>query len=109
MSADSGLKTFRDSDGLWEGHDISQVATPQAWEADKEIVLEFYNHRRRQAHQVEPNAGHKALADFDVHLEVTIITQNLDELHERAGSSNVVYLHGELAIVRSEDDRSLVY
>jgi len=109
MSADSGLKTFRDSDGLWEGHDISQVATPQAWEADKELVLEFYNERRRQAHEVEPNAGHKALADLEEYYDVTIITQNVDELHERAGSSDVVHLHGELAKVRSEEDRSLVY
>lgn len=109
MSADSGLKTFRDSDGLWEGHDIQEVATPQAWENDKKLVLEFYNQRREQAHSVEPNAGHKALARLENQYEVSIITQNVDDLHERAGSSNVVHLHGELSKVRSEEDPSLIY
>lgn len=109
MSADSGLKTFRDSDGLWEGHDIRKVATPQAWETDKELVLDFYNQRRKEAHQVAPNAGHKALAKLEEQFDVTIITQNVDDLHERAGSTDVVHLHGELSKVRSEKDRSLVY
>ena len=109
MSADSGLKTFRDSDGLWEGHNIQEVATPQAWERDKELVLEFYNERRHQLHTVDPNAGHQALAELEEHYEVTIITQNVDDLHERAGSSDVVHLHGELSKVRSEDDSSLIY
>lgn len=109
MSADSGLKTFRDSDGLWEGHDVSEVATPQAWERDKELVLEFYNQRRQQAHAVDPNAGHKALAQLEEQYDVTIITQNVDSLHERAGSSDVVHLHGQLSKVRSEDDPSLIY
>ncbi len=109
MSADSGLKTFRDSDGLWEGHDISKVATPDAWRRDPETVLKFYNERRRQAHRAQPHEGHKALADLDEHFEVTIITQNVDSLHERAGSENVVHLHGQLSKVRSETDQSLIY
>jgi len=96
MSADSGIKTFRDDNGLWEGHDVREVATPQAWERNKELVLNFYNERREQAHSVDPNKGHKALT-------------KLDDLHERAGSSNVLHLHGELSKVRSEKDRSLVY
>ncbi len=109
MSADSGLKTFRDSDGLWEGYDVRDVATPQAWERDKELVLEFYNQRRKQLHSVDPNAGHKALAQLEEQYDVTIITQNVDDLHERAGSSEVLHLHGELSKVRSEDDPSLIY
>ncbi len=96
MSADSGLKTFRDSDGLWEGYDIRDVATFQAWQDDKETVLDFYNKRRKQAFEAEPNAGHKAIAKLEESYEVTIITQNVDSLHERAGSENVVHLHGEL-------------
>lgn len=109
MSADSGLKTFRDSDGLWEGHDVRQVATPQAWKNDKELVLQFYNERRKQLHSVDPNEGHKALARLEEKFDVTIVTQNVDDLHERGGSSEVLHLHGELAKVRSEKDRSLVY
>ena len=109
MSADSGLKTFRDSDGLWEGHNVKEVATPQAWEADKELVLDFYNQRRKQAHQVKPNVGHKAIAELEEQFDVTIITQNVDDLHERAGSTDVIHLHGELSKVRSEKDRSLIY
>jgi NAD-dependent deacetylase len=109
MSADSGLKTFRDSGGLWEGYDIRDVATVQAWEDNKERVLDFYNKRRKQAFEAEPNAGHKALAKLEEKYEVTIITQNVDPLHERAGSENVVHLHGELSKVRSEKDRSLIY
>jgi NAD-dependent deacetylase len=109
MSADSGLKTFRDSDGLWEGHDIQEVATPQAWERDKELVLKFYNQRRKQLHSVDPNRGHEAIAQLEEQYDVTIITQNVDDLHERAGSSDVVHLHGELSKVRSEEDPSLVY
>lgn len=109
MSADSGLKTFRDSDGLWEGHNVQEVATPQAWERDKELVLEFYNQRRKQAHSVDPNAGHKALAQLEEQYDVTIITQNVDDLHERAGASDVIHLHGELSKVRSEEDPSLIY
>ncbi|WP_138429037.1 SIR2 family NAD-dependent protein deacylase [Fodinibius saliphilus] len=109
MSADSGLKTFRGSDGLWEGHDIRDVATPQAWHNDKELVLDFYNERRKQAHSVDPNEGHHAIAKLEDQYDVTVITQNVDSLHERAGSSDVLHLHGELSKVRSEEDRSLVY
>lgn len=109
MSADSGLKTFRDSDGLWEGHDIQEVATPRAWQNNKELVLDFYNERRAQAHSVKPNKGHKALANLEEEYDVIIITQNVDSLHERAGSSDVLHLHGELSKVRSEQDSSLIY
>lgn len=109
MSADSGLKTFRDSDGLWEGHDIRKVATPQAWQRNPELVLEFYNERRKQLSQVEPNQGHKALVRLEEQYDVTIITQNVDNLHERAGSSEVIHLHGELSKVRSEKKPSLIY
>jgi NAD-dependent deacetylase len=109
MSADSGLKTFRDSDGLWEGHNVRDVATPQAWKRDKELVLDFYNQRRQQAYTVDPNEGHKALARLEKQYDVTIITQNVDSLHERAGSSHVVHLHGQLSKVRSEKDPSLIY
>lgn len=109
MSADSGLKTFRDSDGLWEGHDVREVATPQAWQRDKELVLEFYNQRRQQAHSVDPNKGHKALTELEQQYDVQIITQNVDSLHEQAGSSKVLHLHGQLSKVRSEKDRSLIY
>ncbi|NGP88434.1 SIR2 family NAD-dependent protein deacylase [Fodinibius halophilus] len=109
MSADSGLKTFRGSDGLWEGHDVHDVATPQAWHNDKELVLDFYNERRKQAHSVEPNEGHRAIAQLEEQYDVTVITQNVDSLHERAGSTDVLHLHGELSKVRSEKDRSLVY
>lgn len=109
MSADSGLKTFRDSDGLWEDHDIYEVATPEGWQRDKELVLEFYNQRRKQAQSVDPNEGHKALAQLEEQYDVTIITQNVDALHERAGSTEVVHLHGQLSKVRSEKDPSLIY
>ncbi|MFH5833060.1 SIR2 family NAD-dependent protein deacylase [Halalkalibaculum sp. DA384] len=109
MSADSGLQTFRGSDGLWEGYNIQEVATVQAWENDPERVLEFYNQRRRQIYEVEPNEGHRALSRLEKYFDVTIITQNVDNLHERAGSSHVLHLHGELSKVRSVDDRFLVY
>jgi len=109
MSADSGLKTFRDSDGLWEGYDIEDVATPQAWEKDKQLVLDFYNDRRVQSYSVEPNKGHEAIARLEDKYDVTIITQNVDKLHERAGSTHVLHLHGQLSKVRSERDSSLVY
>lgn len=109
MSADSGLQTFRDEDGLWEGHDIQKVATPQAWENNRELVLKFYNDRRKQAHTVEPNRGHKALAKLEQDYRVHIITQNVDSLHEQAGSSKVLHLHGQLSKVRSENDKSLIY
>ncbi|MGD8428441.1 MAG: NAD-dependent deacylase [Balneolaceae bacterium] len=109
MSADSGLKTFRDSDGLWEGHDVRDVATPQAWERNKELVLEFYNERRKQAYSANPNKGHLAISKLEEKYDVHIITQNVDTLHERAGSSKVLHLHGQLSKVRSENDPSLIY
>ena len=108
MSAESGLKTFRDADGLWEGHDVMEVATPQAFERNPELVLEFYNQRRKQLKEVSPNEGHIGLAKLEEHFNVHIITQNVDNLHERAGSSNVIHLHGELNKVRSTFDEDLV-
>ena len=101
MSAESGLKTFRDADGLWEGHDVMSVASPEGFARNPELVLDFYNQRRRQLLQVEPNAAHFALAELEKNFKVTIITQNVDDLHERAGSQNVIHLHGELLKVRS--------
>lgn len=109
VSAESGLKTFRDADGLWEGHDVTQVATPEAWNADYELVLRFYNERRRQLGTVEPNAAHKALAEPEAKYKVTVITQNIDDLHERGGSSNVCHLHGELTKARSIADDATLY
>ncbi|MEL6812740.1 MAG: NAD-dependent deacylase [Bacteroidota bacterium] len=108
MSAESGLKTFRDSNGLWEGHDVMQVASPQGFANNPELVLEFYNQRRRQLLEVQPNSAHVALTKLEKDHEVTIITQNVDDLHERAGSSRVVHLHGELLKVRSTFDENLV-
>lgn len=101
ISAESGLKTFRDADGLWEGHDIMEVASPIGWNKNPALVLDFYNKRRAQLLSVQPNLAHKIIADFESHFEVTIITQNVDDLHERAGSSNILHLHGELLKVRS--------
>ncbi len=109
MSAESGVKTFRDSDGLWNNYRIEEVASPIAWERDPEMVLEFYNQRRRQLFEVEPNAGHRALVRLEEKYNVQIITQNVDDLHERAGSSNVLHLHGELKKARSTVDPNLVY
>ncbi|QBA64427.1 SIR2 family NAD-dependent protein deacylase [Muriicola soli] len=109
MSADSGLKTFRDADGLWEGHDVMEVASPQGFRAQPQLVLQFYNERRRQLLQVEPNAGHKALVELELKYDVQIITQNVDDLHERAGSSRVLHLHGELFKVRSTAPPYKVY
>lgn len=101
MSAESGIKTFRDADGLWEGHDIMEVASPMGWAKNPELVLDFYNKRRAQLGEVHPNRGHKIIAELEHHFDVHIITQNVDNLHERAGSSKVVHLHGELLKVRS--------
>ncbi len=101
VSAESGLKTFRDAGGLWEGHSIEDVATPEAFARNPQLVLEFYNQRRKQLYEVEPNAGHFALAALQNHFEVSIVTQNVDDLHERAGSGKVIHLHGELKKVRS--------
>lgn len=108
ISAESGLSTFRDADGLWEGHDVMQVASPIGWEQNRELVLDFYNQRRRQLKEVEPNPAHKALKELEKEYEVHIITQNVDDLHERAGSKNVLHLHGELRKVRSTFDENLV-
>ena len=108
ISAESGIKTFRDSDGLWEGHDIMEVASPIGWERNQEKVLDFYNIRRKQLLQVHPNAAHIALVELEKKFNVNIITQNIDDLHERAGSSNVTHLHGELLKVRSTFDEDLI-
>lgn len=109
ISAESGIPTFRDSDGLWEGYDVSEVATPEGWRKNPELVLEFYNQRRKRALEVAPNDGHRILAELESLFDVTIITQNVDNLHERAGSSNVIHLHGSLFQSRSTIDESLVY
>ncbi len=109
ISAESGIKTFRDADGLWENHDIMDVASPQGWRRNPQMVLEFYNQRRRQLLTVEPNAAHRALVDIEKKYNVVIVTQNIDDLHERAGSSNVVHLHGELRKARSFTHEHLIY
>lgn len=101
MSAESGLKTFRDADGLWEGHNVMEVATPEGFAANPELVLEFYNQRRRQLFEVTPNSAHFGLAELEKNYKVTIVTQNVDDLHERAGSKNVIHLHGELLKARN--------
>ena len=109
ISAESGLKTFRDSDGLWEGYDIEEVATATAWKRNPELVLEFYNMRRRNVAAAQPNAAHVALARLEKDFEVYIITQNIDDLHERAGSTRVLHLHGEIFKMRSEKKEDLIY
>lgn len=109
ISAESGLRTFRDSDGLWEGYDVTEVATPRAWRKDPQLVLDFYNMRRRDVLKAEPNAGHLGLAELEKDFDVHIITQNIDDLHERAGSSKVLHLHGQIFQMRSEADEALVY
>jgi NAD-dependent deacetylase len=109
ISAESGIKTFRDLDGLWEGYNVEDVATPEAWRRNPELVLQFYNERRKQGSEVLPNAAHYILADLQEQFDVQIITQNVDNLHERAGSKNVLHLHGELYQSRSTKDPKLVY
>lgn len=109
ISAESGLRTFRDSDGLWEGYNIEDVATPRAWRRDPQLVLDFYNMRRRNVKDAEPNAAHRVLAELEEHYDVHIVTQNIDDLHERAGSTKVLHLHGEIFKMRSEHNESLVY
>jgi len=109
VSAESGLQTFRDSDGLWNNYSIHEVATYDAWLKNKELVIDFYNHRRKELFKVEPNAAHIALAKLEEKYNVHIITQNIDNLHERGGSSKVLHLHGELTKSRSTLDESLVY
>jgi len=106
MSAESGVSTFRDAGGLWEGHDIMEVASPQGFAANPALVLDFYNQRRRQLFEVAPNDGHKALAELENKYRVSIITQNVDDLHERAGSTSILHLHGELLKARSVRNES---
>lgn len=108
ISAESGLKTFRDSGGLWEEYDVYDVATPEAWAKNPALVLEFYNKRRTQLQTVKPNAAHTHLSQLDNHFNTTIITQNVDDLHERGGSKNIIHLHGELTKVRSVTNYSLI-
>lgn len=109
ISAESGIKTFRDADGLWEGHDVMQVASPMGWEKNQELVLDFYNKRRKQLLSVHPNPAHRVLAELESDFDVAIITQNIDDLHERAGSTQVLHLHGELLKARSTFDENLVF
>ena len=109
ISAESGLKTFRDIDGLWENHRIEDVATPDAWDRDPELVLKFYNERRKQVNLAQPNKAHQLLAELEKNYEVNIVTQNIDDLHEKGGSTKVHYLHGEINKARSTVDPSLIY
>ncbi len=109
ISAESGIATFRGSGGLWEGHDVTEVASPGGWYKNPAMVLEFYNQRRRQMVACAPNAGHFALVELEKHFDVQIITQNIDNLHERAGSTKVLHLHGEILFARSSQDESLLY
>jgi NAD-dependent protein deacetylases, SIR2 family len=109
ISAESGLQTFRGADGLWEGHRVEDVATPEAWAADPGLVLEFYNKRRRAVREAEPNVAHRALVDLERAYDVRIVTQNVDDLHERAGSSQVLHLHGEVLKARSTRNPRLVW
>jgi NAD-dependent deacetylase len=109
MSAESGIKTFRDADGLWEGHDVMEVASPEGWHRNKALVLDFYNQRRKQLLEVNPNEGHLILAELEKDFDVHIVTQNVDDLHERAGSTKVLHLHGELRKVQSTVYPDLIY
>jgi NAD-dependent deacetylase len=109
MSSESGIRTFRDSGGLWEEYDVTEVASPEAWERNRDLVLRFYNERRRQLATCKSNDGHLGLAELEKHFDVHIITQNIDDLHERAGSTKILHLHGELTKARSTSDPSLVY
>ena len=109
ISAESGLKTFRDMGGIWEKYDVYKVATPEAWKNNPELVLKFYNERRKQLLKAKPNEAHKLLAKLEKKYNINIITQNIDDLHERAGSKNILHLHGELRKARSECNESLIY
>jgi len=109
ISAESGIATFRDANGLWEGHDVMEVASPQGWCKNPALVLDFYNQRRKNAHDAQPNPGHRTLAELEKYFKVTIVTQNVDNLHEKAGSSKVIHLHGSLFQSRSTLDENLVY
>jgi NAD-dependent deacetylase len=108
MSAESGISTFRDSNGLWENHDIMEVASPEGWRKNPALVLDFYNKRRTQLKEVKPNRGHEILAELEADFDVQIITQNVDNLHEKAGSSKILHLHGELTKVRSVSDENYI-
>lgn len=108
ISAESGIQTFRDSDGLWEGHNVMDVATPEGWKKNQQLVLTFYNDRRRQLPTVKPNLGHLTLKELEKDFDVYIITQNVDNLHEKAGSTNVLHLHGQLNKVRSVRDKNYI-
>ena len=109
ISAESGIKTFRDSDGLWMGHDINDVATPRGFDKNPALVLDFYNQRRREVKKANPNSAHTGLADLEEKFDVTIITQNIDDLHERGGSKNIIHLHGEIFKMRSTSDKLKIY
>lgn len=109
ISAESGLKTFRDSDGLWEGYEVTEVATPRGWKKNPQLVLDFYNMRRKNVLDAKPNAAHYGFAELEKYFDVHIITQNIDDLHERAGSTKVMHLHGEIFKMRSEHDAELIY
>jgi NAD-dependent deacetylase len=109
ISAESGLATFRDADGLWNQHKVTDVATPEAWAANPELVLQFYNERRHQVALAQPNSAHQAIVDLEAKYEVIVITQNIDDLHERAGSSQIIHVHGEITKARSTIDANLTY
>ncbi len=109
ISAESGLKTFRDSDGLWMGYNIYEVASPQGWQNDPYLVLDFYNQRRKEVSKALPNIAHQGIADLEKYFNVTVITQNIDDLHERAGSQKVIHLHGEIFKMRSEKDENILF
>jgi NAD-dependent deacetylase len=109
VSAESGLKTFRDSDGLWMGYDVYEVASPEGWQKDPALVLDFYNQRRKEVANALPNAAHKGISDLENDFNVTVITQNIDDLHERAGSTNVIHLHGNIFKMRSEKNGNIFY
>ncbi|MFT5723645.1 MAG: NAD-dependent deacetylase [Bacteroidia bacterium] len=109
ISAESGIQTFRGAGGLWEGYDIKDVASPEGWAADPELVLDFYNQRRKNVMDALPNEAHKLLAELETKFDVEIVTQNIDDLHERGGSSNIIHLHGEILKSRSSADESLVF
>lgn len=109
ISAESGIKTFRDADGLWEGHDIMEVASYDGFEKNPTLVLDFYNQRRKQLLEVQPNKAHEIIADLQQYFNVTVVTQNVDDLHERAGSKKIIHLHGELLKARSVINENLIY
>jgi NAD-dependent deacetylase len=109
ISAESGLKTFRDANGLWEGFDVHEVATPRAWQKNPELVLRFYNERRQNVKEAKPNKAHEIIAELEQYFDVHVITQNIDDLHERAGSKNIMHLHGEIFKMRSEQNDEVIY